>query len=67
MPYYLNSFLARGDFSRLLITFAKSLDPDQDQQSIGPDQDPNRLIISVPEKLFLKKLTLKSQQRTTKA
>ena len=25
----------------LLITFANSLDPDQDQQNIGPNPDPN--------------------------
>ena len=25
----------------LLITFANSLDPDQDQQNVGPDLDPN--------------------------
>ena len=28
---------------RLLITFANSLDPDQDQQNVGPDLDPNCL------------------------
>ena len=33
------------DFCRLLITFAKSLDPDQDRQNVGPDLDPNRLTI----------------------
>ena len=26
---------------RLLITFANSLDPDQAQQNVGPDLDPN--------------------------
>ena len=26
---------------RLLITFANSLDPDQDRQNIGPNPDPN--------------------------
>ena len=30
-------------FGRLLITFANSLDPDQDRQNVGPDLDPNRL------------------------
>ena len=35
-----NSFLARGDFCCLLITLANSLDPDQDQQNVGPDLDP---------------------------
>ena len=39
----LNSFLASGDFCRLLITFAKSLNPDQDQQIVGADLDPNCL------------------------
>ena len=28
---------------RLLITFANSLDPDQDRQSFGPDLNPNSL------------------------
>ena len=28
---------------RLLITFANSLDPDQDRQNVGPDLDPNYL------------------------
>ena len=36
---YLNFFLASGDFYCLLITFANSLDPDQDQQNVGPDLD----------------------------
>ena len=31
------------DFCHLLITFANSLDPDQDRQNVGPDLDPNRL------------------------
>ena len=30
----------------LLITFANSLDPDQDQQNVGPDLDPNYLTLS---------------------
>ena len=29
-----NSFLASGDFCRLLITFANSLDKDQDQHNV---------------------------------
>ena len=37
--YFFNSFLASGDFFRLLITFANSLDPDQGQQNVGPDLD----------------------------
>ena len=39
----LNSFIASDDFCRLLLTFANSLDPDQDQLDIGPDLDPNWL------------------------
>ena len=33
-------FLASSDFCRLLITFANSLDPDQDRQNVGPDEAP---------------------------
>ena len=40
---FLNSFLASGDFCSTLITFANSLDPDQDQQNAGPDLDQNCL------------------------
>ena len=36
-----NSLPASGKFCRLLITFANSLDPDQDLQKVGPDLDPN--------------------------
>ena len=39
--YRLNSFLANGNFGHLLITFANSLDPDQDQQNFGLDLDQN--------------------------
>ena len=35
--------IAKGDFCRLLITFSKSLDPDQDIQNASPDLDPNCL------------------------
>ena len=41
----LHSFLASSDFCPLLITFANSLDPDQDQQNTGPDLDQNRLTL----------------------
>ena len=34
-----------GDFSCLLITFAISLDPDQDLENVGPDLDPNCLAL----------------------
>ena len=30
-----NSFLASSDFCNLLITFANSLDPDQDRQNVS--------------------------------
>ena len=33
------------EFYRLLMTFADSLDPDQDRQNIGPGQNPNRLTL----------------------
>ena len=41
----LTLFPASGDFCRLLITFANSLDPDQAQQNVGPDLDPNCLTL----------------------
>ena len=41
----LNSFLASGNFYHLLISFANSLDPDQDRQNVGPDLDPNCLTL----------------------
>ena len=40
-----NPFLASGDFCRLLIIFANSLDPDQDRQNVGPDLDLNCLTL----------------------
>ena len=39
----INSSHASGDFCRLLITFANSLDPDQDRQNVSPDLDPDCL------------------------
>ena len=66
----LNSFLVSGDFCRLLIAFANSLDPDQDPLIVSPDLDSNCLIDSLKE--FLKECSEKvnfekSQQTTTKA
>ena len=50
---YLSSFPASGNFCRLLITFANSLDPDQAQQNVGPDLDPNCLRSDgIPERVF---------------
>ena len=39
------SFLASGNFRHLLITFANSLDPDQDRGTVGPDLDSNCLTL----------------------
>ena len=41
----MNTFDATGVFCRLPVdlTFANSLDPDQAQQNVGPDLDPNCL------------------------
>ena len=33
-----NSFLARGDFHCLLITFANILDPNQERQNVDPEK-----------------------------
>ena len=41
----LNPFLASSGFCCLLITFANSLNPDQDQQNVGPDLDPKCLAL----------------------
>ena len=41
----INSFLASGYLCYLLITFANSLDPDQDRQNVGPDLNPNGLTL----------------------
>ena len=54
----LNSFPARGDFCRLLITFANSLDPDQARQNVGPDLDPNFLHMMVFMKDLFEKVNL---------
>ena len=39
----INSLNASHNFCHLLITYANSLDPDQDQQNVGPDLDQNCL------------------------
>ena len=41
----LYSFPASGDFCRLLINFANSSDPDQNQQNVEPDLDRNCLTL----------------------
>ena len=58
-----NSFPAIGDFCRLLITFANSLDPDQ-AIFVGPDLDPNCLKLwCYSWKTFLKKVNFNRQQK----
>ena len=42
--FCLNSFLASGDFCRMVIIFTNSVDPDHYRQNVGADLDPNRLI-----------------------
>ena len=50
---WVNSFLARGNFGHLLIAFANtSFDPDKDQHNVGPDLDPNCLMLIVYLKDF---------------
>ena len=61
-----NTFLACGDYCHMLITFANSLDPDQDQHSVHPDLDPNRFDGVFLKEFFEKVNSDKSQQTTTK-
>ena len=62
----LNSFLASGDFCRLLTTFSNSLAPDQDRKNFSPDLDSNSLTLKeIVEKVnYVKK---KSRQTSAKA
>ena len=53
--YTFNSFLASSGFCNPLIALANSLDPDQDQQNVGPDRDPNHLALIVSLKEFCEK------------
>ena len=58
------SFLASDDFCPLLITFANRLDPDHDQQNIGPDLFKLFDILIVLVKIFFeKKIILKTVSR----
>ena len=43
---FFNSLPASGHFCHLLKTFAKSLEPDQALQNVGPDLDPNCLTMT---------------------
>ena len=47
--YGKNSLPPSGEFCSLLITFANSLDPDQESQNVGPGLNPSRL---TPEIIF---------------
>ena len=69
MPYldlqyvfsYLEQFLP---FCGLLLTFANRLDPDQDQQNVGPDLDPKPFDTdSVHEFFFVEKAQVSRQQQ----
>ena len=40
-----SSFIASGELSLLLKTFANNLDPDQARRFVGPDLDPNCFIL----------------------
>ena len=63
----LNSFPASGNFCHLLLTFASSLDPDQAQQNVGPDLDPNLFdTLMVFLKDFFEKVNLKKNPQMTK-
>ena len=63
-----NAFLASGDICRLMLIFANSLDPDQALQDIGPDLDPNCLLLCwYSGKNFLKKLILQKSADDKKA
>ena len=56
---FVNSFHAKGNFCHLLITFANSLDPDQEWQKVGPDLDSNCLTLcKYSRKIFLEKIIL---------
>ena len=51
----------------LLIIFANSLDPDQAQQNIGPDLDPNSLTLWwYSWETFLNKVNLKKKKKKKK-
>ena len=42
---HFNSPLASRQYCQLLITFANSLDPDQDRRNVGPDREPSCLTL----------------------
>ena len=64
-----NYFPSCVNFSSLLMTFANSSDPDQEQQTLNPDLDPNCLTL-ICLLVFLiyvfEKVNLEKNQLTTK-
>ena len=54
-------FNSSCNFYRLLISFANSLDPDQEQQYVGPDLDPNCLTQIVFMKEFYEKVNFEKK------
>ena len=58
--------LASGNLCSLLITFANSLEPDQDRQNVSPelDQPFDALIVFLKE--FFEKVYFEKSQHTTK-
>ena len=62
------SFRASDNFCRLLITFANSLDPDQDRHTVCPDLDLSHLTLIVFLKEYFENVDFeKNQQKTTEA
>ena len=56
------SFPTNVNICGLLITFAKSLDPDQARHFVGPDLDPNCFgMLMVFQKYFFEKVNLKKK------
>ena len=49
------------DFFIWVITFTKSLDPDQDRQNVGPDLDVNHLTLIVFQIDFFEKVIFKKR------
>ena len=41
----INSLLAGGDFNRLMMAFANSLESDEDRQNVRPDLNQNSLTL----------------------
>ena len=52
MLIYFLTLHVSGDFCRLLISLADSLDPDQARQNVRPDLDSNCLTDGIPEKVW---------------